>query len=128
MILSTTETIPGKKITKVLGLVKGNTIRARHFGADIAAGLKTLVGGEIKSYTKMIEAARKQAIDRMVEDAKKEAAFKMEAAKKGFSEDMLELAVSITIEKIRNNISAKDDENLITSFSSGLKTEKSHFA
>lgn len=75
----------------------------------------------------IIEKAKYLA-NRMVEDAKKEAAFNLEAAKKGFSEDMLELAVSITIEKIRKNISAKDDENLIESFSTGLNTEKSHFA
>ena len=71
MIITTTETIPGKRIDKVLGIVKGNTIRARWFGRDIVAGLKTLVGGEIKSYTEMMTKAREEAIERMVEEAKK---------------------------------------------------------
>ena len=69
MIVVTTESIPGRKITKVLGLVRGNTIRARHLGKDIMAGLKTLVGGEISDYTKMMAESREQAIDRMMEDA-----------------------------------------------------------
>jgi len=71
MLLTNTPDIPGKKITEVLGIVRGNTIRARWFGRDIAAGLKTLVGGEIKSYTEMLTKARDQAIDRMIADAKK---------------------------------------------------------
>ena len=69
MIVVTTESIPGRKITKVLGLVRGNTIRTRHLGKDIMAGLKTLVGGEISDYTKMMAESREQAIDRMMEDA-----------------------------------------------------------
>lgn len=75
----------------------------------------------------IIEKARTVA-DKMVEDAKKEAAFKMEAAKKRFSEEMLELAVSITIEKIKNNLTEEDDENLVISFSSGLNAEKINLA
>ncbi|MBL7054382.1 YbjQ family protein [Candidatus Woesearchaeota archaeon] len=71
MIIVNTDKIEGKKIIGALGLVKGNTIRARWFGRDIAAGLKTLIGGEIKSYTDMMTKAREQAIDRMVEEAKK---------------------------------------------------------
>lgn len=71
MILVNTDNIEGKKIAKTLGLVKGNTIRARWFGRDIAAGLKTLVGGEIKSYTDMMTKAREQAVQRMVDEAKK---------------------------------------------------------
>jgi len=66
MIVVTTEIVPGKKIVKVLGVAKGNTIRARHIGKDILAGLKTLVGGEIEEYTKLIAEAREQAIDRMI--------------------------------------------------------------
>ena len=69
MILSTTDTIEGKKIVKHIGLVRGNTIRARHIGRDIMAGLKNLVGGEISDYTKMMAESREQAIDRMVEQA-----------------------------------------------------------
>jgi len=70
-MLTNTPDLPGKKITKVLGIVRGNTIRARWFGRDIAAGLKTLIGGEIKSYTDMLTKARDQAVDRMIADAKK---------------------------------------------------------
>jgi uncharacterized protein YbjQ (UPF0145 family) len=69
MIMSSTESIPGKKTVKVLGVVKGNTIRARHIGKDLLAVLKNIVGGEIQEYTKLIAEAREQAIDRMVADA-----------------------------------------------------------
>ena len=69
MLMSTTETIEGKKIVKHLGLVKGNTIRARHLGRDIMAGLRNIVGGEISDYTKMMAESREQALDRMTEDA-----------------------------------------------------------
>jgi len=69
MILATTETIPGKRIGTVLGLVRGNTIRARHLGKDIAAAFKNLAGGEITDYTKMMAESREQALDRMIEDA-----------------------------------------------------------
>jgi uncharacterized protein YbjQ (UPF0145 family) len=69
MLISTTEQIEGKKIVRHLGLVKGNTIRARHIGRDIMAGLRNIVGGEISDYTKMMAESREQAIDRMVEDA-----------------------------------------------------------
>jgi len=61
--------IPGKKITKVLGIAKGNTIRARHVGRDVLAGLKNIVGGEIKSYTLMTTQAREEAFNRMVNEA-----------------------------------------------------------
>ena len=71
MILSTTYSIHGKKIVKHLGLVRGNTIRARHIGRDIIAVLRNLVGGEISDYTKMIAESREQSIDRMIEEAQK---------------------------------------------------------
>jgi len=71
MIITTTETISGKKIVKTLGLVKGNTIRARHVGRDIVAGFRNIVGGEITEYTKMLAESREQALDRMQEEAKK---------------------------------------------------------
>ncbi len=71
MLLSTTNTIYGRKILKQLGLVRGNTIRARHIGRDIMAGLRNVVGGEITDYTKMMAESREQAIDRMIEDAQK---------------------------------------------------------
>lgn len=69
MILSTTETIPGRRVGAVLGLVRGNTIRARHLGKDIAAAFKNLAGGEITDYTKMMAESREQSLDRMIEDA-----------------------------------------------------------
>ena len=69
MIVVTSETITGKKITKTLGLVRGNTIRARHIGKDIMAGLRTIVGGEIHEYAKLIAESREQTIDRMVAEA-----------------------------------------------------------
>jgi uncharacterized protein YbjQ (UPF0145 family) len=71
MIIVNTDCIEGKKIIKTLGLVKGNTIRARWVGRDIMAGLKQLVGGELKGYTQMMTDAREQAVKRMMEEAKK---------------------------------------------------------
>ncbi len=69
MLLSTTDTIEGKTIVKQLGLVKGNTVRASHFGKDFMAGLKNLVGGEISEYTKLMAESREQSIDRIIENA-----------------------------------------------------------
>lgn len=69
MIVTTIDEIPGKKIIEVLGIVRGNTIRARPLGRDIVAGLRNLVGGEIVEYTKMMAESREQAIDRMISEA-----------------------------------------------------------
>jgi uncharacterized protein YbjQ (UPF0145 family) len=69
MVLVTTDTVPGKEIVKMMGLVRGNTIRARHMGKDIMAGFKNMVGGEIADYTKMMAESREQAIDRLIADA-----------------------------------------------------------
>jgi len=69
MIVVTTLEIPGFQVVKVHGLVRGNTIRARHLGKDITAVLRNLAGGEITEYTKMMAEAREQAIDRMLEEA-----------------------------------------------------------
>jgi uncharacterized protein YbjQ (UPF0145 family) len=69
MIIVTTERIEGKRVVRTLGLVRGNTIRARHMGHDIKASLINLVGGEITDYTKMLAESREQALDRMVEEA-----------------------------------------------------------
>ncbi|MHC5138622.1 MAG: YbjQ family protein [Planctomycetota bacterium] len=74
MLISTTPQIDGKTIVKQLGLVRGNTIRARHVGKDIMAGLKNIVGGEISDYTKMMAESREQAIDRMVAEAESKGA------------------------------------------------------
>ncbi len=69
MMVVTSETIAGKKVVKTLGLVRGNTIRARHIGKDIMAGLRTIVGGEIHEYAKLIAESREQTIDRMTQEA-----------------------------------------------------------
>jgi len=69
MFLITTETIKGREIGEVLGLVRGNTIRARHMGRDIMAGLRNIVGGEIKEYTRMLSQARNHAVERVVKEA-----------------------------------------------------------
>lgn len=69
MLVLTIDSVPGKKITKVVGLVKGSTIRAKHIGKDIGAGFKQLVGGELTGYDEMMSEARKIAIGRMVEEA-----------------------------------------------------------
>ena len=74
MNITTQDYFDDKEIEETLGLVKGNTIRARHVGKDIMAGLRTLVGGEITEYTKMLAEAREQAIDRMIVDAKSKGA------------------------------------------------------
>ena len=70
MIVVTTETIEGKRIVRNLGLVRGNTVRARHVGRDVLAGLKNIVGGEIHDYTKLLAESREQALDRMVDEAR----------------------------------------------------------
>lgn len=74
MILVNTNNIPGKEITEVIGLVRGSTIQSKHIGKDIVASLKTIVGGEINEYTKMLEQARQIAIKRMVDDAESQGA------------------------------------------------------
>ena len=71
MILASCDEIPGRRIIKTLGLVRGNTIRARHIGRDIMAMLRGIVGGEVTDYTKMIAEAREQALDRMTAEAEK---------------------------------------------------------
>lgn len=71
MIVVTTEQIEGKKVTETLGLVKGSTIRARHIGRDVMAGLRNVVGGEVKDYTVMLAQAREEAVGRMIEQAEK---------------------------------------------------------
>jgi uncharacterized protein YbjQ (UPF0145 family) len=74
MIITTSDHVEGKSIVKTIGLVKGNTIRARHVGEDFMAGLKKIVGGEIGQYTKMMSEAREEAIKRMEEEAKSKGA------------------------------------------------------
>lgn len=69
MILSNTETVPGKKIVEFYGVVSGNTVRAKHVGRDIMAGLKNIVGGELRGYTELLQESRDEATQRMIEQA-----------------------------------------------------------
>ncbi|MBN2723607.1 MAG: YbjQ family protein [Deltaproteobacteria bacterium] len=69
MIVVSTETVPGYRITEVKGIVQGNTVRAKHVGRDIAAGFKNLVGGELKGYTELLTEARREALERMLSQA-----------------------------------------------------------
>ena len=69
MILTNTETVPGKTIMAHYGLVSGSTVRAKHFGRDMMAGLKNIVGGELKGYTELLQDSRRQAMERMQEQA-----------------------------------------------------------
>ena len=69
MVVVTSEAIVGQRIVKTLGLVRGNTVRARHIGKDIMAGLRSIVGGEIHEYAKLIAESREQSLDRMVAEA-----------------------------------------------------------
>lgn len=74
MILSTTETIPGRDIKEIIGIARGSTVRSRNIGRDITAVFKNIVGGEIEEYTKLQAEAREQALQRLVEDAKQHGA------------------------------------------------------
>lgn len=71
MLIVTTDTVAGREISEALGIARGNTIRARHVGSDIVAGLRNLVGGEVSEYTKLMAEAREQALDRMKANAVK---------------------------------------------------------
>ena len=74
MIITTTETVEGKKVKRTIGMAKGSTIRAKHLGKDIMAAFRNLAGGEISEYTQMMAESREQALKRMVEDAEKQGA------------------------------------------------------
>ena len=74
MLITTQDEFAEHEITETIGMVKGNTIRARHVGHDIVAGLRNLIGGEITEYTKMLAESREQAMDRMIADAQSKGA------------------------------------------------------
>ncbi|THB66253.1 MAG: YbjQ family protein [Desulfovibrio sp.] len=74
MLMTNIENIPGKTIVKHYGLVSGSTVRAKHAGRDIMAGLKNLVGGELKAYTELLQEARDEAVSRMIEQARQKGA------------------------------------------------------
>jgi uncharacterized protein YbjQ (UPF0145 family) len=105
MLITTQDEFSDHTITQTFGMVKGNTIRARHVGKDILAGLRTLVGGEITEYTKMLAESREQAIDRMITDAEKLGAnaivcvrFTTSAVMKGAAE-LLAYGTAVKVEK-----------------------------
>jgi uncharacterized protein YbjQ (UPF0145 family) len=106
MIVTTTQDVPGYGVVQVHGLVRGSTIRARHLGRDILAVLRSVVGGEIVEYTKMLGEAREQAVDRMLEEARSMGAnavvgvrFQTSMVMAGASE-MLCYGTAVTIEPI----------------------------
>ena len=70
IILSNTETVPGRQIVEFYGVVTGNTVRAKHLGRDIMAGLKNIVGGELAGYTELLQDSRNEATERMIEQAR----------------------------------------------------------
>ena len=70
MIMTNVNTVPGKKIVEHFGIVQGSTVRAKHIGRDLMAGLKNLVGGELKGYTELLQDSRQEAMDRMAEQAR----------------------------------------------------------
>ncbi len=70
MIVTTLDAVPGRNVVRVLGLVRGNTVRCRHMGQDIKAAFRNLVGGEVLEYTKLMAESREQSIDRMVAQAR----------------------------------------------------------
>ncbi len=74
MILVTSDSVPGYKIVKTIGLVRGSCIKAKHLGRDIAAGLKGMIGGELKGYSELLDEARETAIERLILDAEKKGA------------------------------------------------------
>jgi len=69
VIVTTTESVPGRRVVKVLGVVRGNTVRAKWFGKDILASIRNVIGGELKEYSEMLTEAREQALRRMIEEA-----------------------------------------------------------
>ena len=71
MMVSTTDTLPGREVKEVLGVVFGSCVQTKHVGKDIGAGLRSVIGGEAKGYTELMEEARRTAMQRMIEDAKK---------------------------------------------------------
>ena len=104
MIVVTSETIAGKRIVKSLGLVRGNTVRARHIGKDIMAALRNVVGGEVHEYAKLIAESREQSLDRMVAEAEKLGANAVVAARfttsmmMGGAAELLAIGTAVVVE------------------------------
>ena len=70
IVVTTTDSVPGREVGHILGIVRGSTVRAKHIGSDIVASLRNLVGGEVKEYAQLLAAAREQAYDRMITEAR----------------------------------------------------------
>lgn len=107
MIIVTTDSIPGHRIKETLGIARGNTIRAKHIGKDILAGLRMLIGGEIKEYTEMLTEARNAALQRMEWDAQNRGAdavvnvrFVTSQVMAGAAE-LLAYGTAVTLEKVK---------------------------
>ena len=104
MIVVTSENITGKRIVKTLGLVRGNTVRARHIGRDIMAGLRNIVGGEVHEYAKLVAESREQSLDRMVAEAEELGANAVIAARfttsvlMGGAAELLAIGTAVVIE------------------------------
>lgn len=106
MIIVTTENIANKRIVKTIGLVRGNTVRARHIGKDILAGLRNIVGGEIHEYAKLIAESREQSLDRMAEEAQELGANAIVTARfttsvmMGGAAELLAIGTAVVVEDI----------------------------
>lgn len=106
MIIVTTENIANKRIVKTIGLVRGNTVRARHIGKDILAGLRNIVGGEIYEYAKLIAESREQSLDRMAEEAQELGANAIVTARfttsvmMGGAAELLAIGTAVVVEDI----------------------------
>ena len=104
MIVVTSENISGKRIVKTLGLVRGNTVRARHIGRDILAGLRNIVGGEVHEYAKLVAESREQSLDRMVAEAEELGANAVIAARfttsvlMGGAAELLAIGTAVVVE------------------------------
>ncbi len=106
MIVVTSESIANKRIVKTLGIVRGNTVRARHIGKDIMAGLRNIVGGEVHEYAKLVAESREQSLDRMAAEAKELGANAIIATRfttsvlMGGAAELLAIGTAVVIEDI----------------------------
>ena len=106
MIVVTSDIVAGKRIVKSLGIVRGNTVRARHIGKDIMAALRNVVGGEVHEYAKLIAESREQALDRMVAEAESMGANAVVAARfttsvmMGGAAELLAIGTAVVVEDV----------------------------
>ncbi|MBT8483942.1 MAG: heavy metal-binding domain-containing protein [Phycisphaerales bacterium] len=120
MIVVNTETVAGYEIAEVMGLVQGNTIRAKHVGRDIAASIKNLVGGELRGYTELLTEARRQSIQRMMAEAQSRGAnavvnvrFTTSAITQGAAE-LYAYGTAVRLEPLRPDIPPAEQVGLVT--------------